>query len=408
MRRTFFPLTLALLLGISAFAIYQTSRVSTFQHQLEHTQRQALLQSAESMQTLTLALEKLLISTHAARQAELLYDIAASAGDVQLHLASLPLEDKTLTSILVLTGHLQADASACLPKTTQSALSTQDLNAFSDNLATCARLSSQLALARDDTDSQLSDALHSEEYPLVRAIEPAAPRGLPQEEFTREQAHQAARAFIGEDIVSQLTDAPDASGALPAYGLTAEAGDVQLNLEITRQGGKVLWMMPETASFSIQQLPQDCITAALSFLESRGFAACEAVHYQIYDGLCVISAVPLQDGVLCYPDLLSIQVRMDTLQIVGLEARSYWTNHMQRTFSPPSLSAADARSRLSAGLVCTETRLCLIPMGSSEILCWQCSGTRNGDLYYIYIDAHSGEERAIRKVIPLESGTTAA
>ena len=45
---------------------------------------------------------------------------------------------------------------------------------------------------------------------------------------------------------------------------------------------------------------------------------------------------------LLYPDLLTVQVRMDTLQVVGLEARSYWTNHVRRELSEPALSADEA------------------------------------------------------------------
>ena len=38
----------------------------------------------------------------------------------------------------------------------------------------------------------------------------------------------------------------------------------------------------------------------------------EANHYQVYDGLAVINFVAVQDGVLLYPDLVKVQVRMDT------------------------------------------------------------------------------------------------
>ena len=205
-----------------------------------------------------------------------------------------------------------------------------------------------------------------------------------------------------------ITDAPDASGVLPAYGVTVQTPDVQLNMEITRQGGKVLWMMPETASFPMTQRPSACESAALTFLKKRGFGQAEAVHRQLYDGLCVISCAPVQEDVLLYPDLLTVQVRMDTLQVVGLEARSYWTNHVRRTLPEPALSADEAAALLSSQAKVQAHRLCLIPEERREALCWQFTVTRGGETYLIYLDAQDGREVAIRKVIPLENGSTAA
>ena len=111
---------------------------------------------------------------------------------------------------------------------------------------------------------------------------------------------------------------------------------------------------------------------------------------------------------LLYPDLLTVQVRMDTLQVVGLEARSYWTNHVRRTLPEPSLSADEAALLLSSQAEMRTHRLCLIPEGDGEALCWQFTVTRGGETYFIYLDAQDGREVAIRKVIPLENGSTAA
>ena len=132
------------------------------------------------------------------------------------------------------------------------------------------------------------------------------------------------------------------------------------------------------------------------------------MHRQLYDGLCVVSFAPVQEDVLLYPDLLTVQVRMDTLQVVGLEARSYWTNHVRRELSEPALSADEAAALLSDQAQRQGHRLCLIPEGGGETLCWQFTVTRGGETYFIYLYAQDGREVAIRKVIPLENGSTAA
>lgn len=433
MKKYLLPLTLTLLLLVTAaIAAMQTDRLSRLTRALEEVGLQALNQSAEEMQALTLDLEKLLISGQPARQAALLHRISLTAGEVQQCLASLPLSHEAMASTLTFVGELRDDAAAMLPALTAQALTAAQLEYFSACQASCAQLSSQLSLARQAMEAdgttllqdrsvftadasasqrpleQLGSAEEGVIYPPAQVHLPASPRGLPEGDVTREEARQLARDFVGAERAVAVTDAPDASGVLPAYGVTVQTADVQLNMEITRQGGKVLWMMPETASFPMTQSPSACESAALAFLQEHGFGQAEAVHRQLYDGLCVISFAPVQEDVLLYPDLLTVQVRMDTLQVVGLEARSYWTNHVRRTLPEPSLSADEAALLLSSQAEMRAHRLCLIPEGDGEALCWQFTVTRGGETYFIYLDAQDGREVAIRKVIPLENGSTAA
>ena len=433
MRKYLLPLTLTLLLLVTAaIAAMQTDRLGRLTRALEEAGLQALHQSAEEMQSLTLDLEKLLISGQPAQQAALLHRISLTAGDVQQCLANLPLSHEAMASTLTFVGELRDDAAAMLPSLTARALTAAQLEHLSACQASCAQLSSQLSLARQAMEAdgvtltqnrsvftadasadrrpleRLGNAEEGVIYPPADVHLPASPRGLPEGDVTREDAREIARELVGAEQAVAVTDAPDASGVLPAYGVTVQTRDVQLNMEITRQGGRLLWMMPETASFPMTQSPSACEGAALDFLQAQGFGPAEAVHRQLYDGLCVISFAPTQEDVLLYPDLLTVQVRMDTLQVVGLEARSYWTNHVRRTLPEPALSAGEAALLLSDRAEMQGHRLCLIPEGGGETLCWQFTVTRDGETYLIYLDAQDGREAAIRKVIPLENGSTAA
>lgn len=405
-RRILIPILVLMLIASSVLTLRQTQRLRRAQLIADEQALAALNQAAEEMQSLTLSLEKLTLSAHAAHQARLLHAVALSAGDVQQCLAALPLEQDAAAGAMSLMGQLQAEASSLLPSLTRAALTDDQRSALQHPLALCSRLSSQLSLLRDE-NAPAADALLNEDYPLPEVRPPASPRGLPDHTVTREAAREAARSLAPGSVLS-VEDAPDASGVLPAYGFTVKTEDLQLNMEITCQGGKLLWMMPETAGFSPQHTAEECVAAALAFLDQHGFGSAEAVYLQQYDGLCVVAAAPLQDGVLLYPDLLTVQVRMDTLDTAGLEARSYWTNHTTRTLSTPALTADDAFSALAGEPVRRNERLCVIPAGDGEALCWQCTVEKEGDTYLIYVDAATGEEKAIRKVIPLDNGFTEA
>ena len=213
---------------------------------------------------------------------------------------------------------------------------------------------------------------------------------------------QIAKDFIGADKVRSVAHAPDTGGVMPAWGVTIQTDDLQLNLEITRRGGKVLLMSPETAAFPVRKTVEECREAALAFLQERGFAQMESPWYQVYDGLCVLTCVNVQRGVLIWPDRVTVQVRMDTAEVVGIEARQYWRNHIPRKLQTPLLTASEARAYLSAEP--TAGRLCLLPYEGQERLCWQFSIQHEDDTYISYIDAMTGRELRLEKVMHLETG----
>ena len=108
---------------------------------------------------------------------------------------------------------------------------------------------------------------------------------------------------------------------------------------------------------------------------------------------------------MLYPDLVKVQVRMDTGAVVGLEANSYWMNHVTRERLHPVLEEAEARALVSDRLDISASRLCVIPVddglgaGRTELLCWEFDGVWNDNRYLVYIDAETGEEAEVLKVV---------
>ena len=70
-------------------------------------------------------------------------------------------------------------------------------------------------------------------------------------------------------------------------------------------------------------------------------------------------------------------------------------------------SKAEAEERLNRHLTSLRTRLCVIPLDSGEALCYECLCALGEDRYLIYVDALSGEERRIYKIVEDENGALA-
>lgn len=371
----------------------------------------AVAEASAELETLTLSLDKLLVTTSLRQSARLLSQLVLSSDRVQSSLASLPDERGQQSAVLAYLSRLSHLCQTCLADLAEGGDIADEMHAdLSDMLSGLRLLQSELAFARQDVlaGEEIADLPDTELTSPPTALELVSYKALPSREIGSGEAMQLARAFVGEDRVLSIAHAPDTAGALPAFGLTVQTGDLQLNLEVTRRGGKVLLMSPETASFPMTKTPEQCAASALAFLKSRGFAEMETTYYQVYDGLCVLTCVYVQSGVLVWPDRVMVQVRMDTAEVVGIEARSYWQNHTPRKLQSPLLTEPEARASLPGHVSVEKARLCLIPCEGQERLCWQFTMSWEDETYISYIDAMNGSELLLEKVMQLEFGQVTA
>ena len=379
---------------------------------IAETAKAAVAQTAAELEMLTLSLEKLLVTTSPRQQAKQLSDLTISADRAQISLSMLPDTEGQRAAVLAYLSRLSHRAQTALADLAEGdgfhAEVRNDLSSMLDGLRL---LQAELAIASSEalSGTEAADTLPASEVTAPpSAMEMVDYKALPSREISAGEAMEIAKAFVGENKVVSVSHAPDTAGALPAYGVTVQTPDLQLNLEITRRGGKVLLMAPETASFLMLRTPEQCAAAALAFLKSHGFAEMEVPYYQVYDGLCVLTCVYSQSGVIVWPDRVMVQVRMDTAEVVGIEARSYWRSHLPRKLQTPLLTEREARASLSPGTSVDFARLCLLPHEGQERLCWQFALTKEDESYISYIDAMTGEELQLEKIMLLEFGQAAA
>ncbi len=404
-------------LGVSAVVLLialnvSQRRTAAAELALTETTLAAVTEAASELETLTLSLDKLLVTTSVRQTANLLSSIALSADRVQTSLAALPDEQGQRAAVLAYLSRLSHLAQTALADLAEGdAMEAETRSALADMTTGLRLLQAELGIASAEvlTGQDVSAALPPSEItapPTVQELNEY--KSLPSREVSVGEAMQLAKEFVGLERVTSVAHAPDTSGALPAFGVTVQTADLQLNVEVTRRGGKVLLMVPETASFPMEKTVDECRAAALAFLQSRGFSEMEAPYYQVYDGLCVLTCVNVQNGVLIWPDRVMVQVRMDRAEVVGVEARSYWRNHIPRKLQTPLLTQAEARVALSPDVSVHSARLCLLPSGGTERLCWQFTLLQGDGTYISYIDAMTGRELHLEKVMQLDFGSAPA
>lgn len=411
----------AALIGALAVSGWQWNRAQEANMALLAQRDRAYFSAVDGLSSLETDISKTAAASSPGLQALFLGRISAISQGVGEHLSLITENGQEsedgLKFLSQLSDYSQTLAAAAAEGRT---LTDQDLQQILRIQARCGELKSALSGGegfRFEESFETAD-LSGIEYPTLLYDGPFSdgvvtgnPRGLEgMENVTKEQALEIARQFVGEERVVSVEETQALSGPVPCYGVRIVTNDVTLTAQITRQGGKVLWMSPETAGFESRMDIDECRLHARAFLESRGFGEMVMRYHQVYDGLAVMNFAPLQEGVVIYPDLIKVQARLDTGEVVGMEANHYWMNHYNRKELLPDVEEEAAQAALSPRLSVGERRLCIIPRtdglgsGQTERLCWEFEGEADGSRFLVYIDASTGEEAEVLKVMESQWG----
>ena len=239
--------------------------------------------------------------------------------------------------------------------------------------------------------------------------EPEALAGQP--EIGPEEAVAKALAFIdrnpGSDSRAAVTGTT--SGRIPAYRVEvtpAGGGDERTVMDISRRGGRVIWLLNSRPSGGQTLTVDQARDQARKFLAGRGFGEMQSNYFQRQAGNVTYNFTSVEKGVVLYPDLVKVTVALDNGEVTGLESSGYLMSHRKRDLPRAALTAEQARATLNPLFSVTGGRLVLIPAGvKEERLSYEFKGKLNEDTFLVYVDALSGREEKVLKLIETPGGT---
>lgn len=248
--------------------------------------------------------------------------------------------------------------------------------------------------------------------PFSDHIARKTPVGLEGSQVSSDQARDISLKFIERrpNTTYIANVAGTVNGRLPVYRVDISPRPAQngekITMGVSSRGGKVVWMLnsrsPGTAALKVREAGD----IAGRFLEDRGFKDMESTYYEVRDAVAVFNYAATQGKIILYPDQIKVTVSLDNGQVVGYDAANYWMAHRARTLPQPRLTAAEARAKLSPRLEdVTPGRLALIPKTvDNEVLAYEFQGRLDKDVFLVYIDALTGEEVKLLKVIKTNNG----
>ncbi|MDR2606385.1 MAG: germination protein YpeB [Oscillospiraceae bacterium] len=235
----------------------------------------------------------------------------------------------------------------------------------------------------------------------IQAKEPAWIKDLP--DVDEQTALQTAAEFTG---LTNLESLGKRGGGLPCY--VFGAGDASVTVSV--QGGKVLQYCNPKGIVSSNLPPEEAIGYAKQFLERYGYGSMQESYYTRSDNALLINFAYVQEGVVCYPDLVKVNVALDSGEVIGFESVGYVMNHIeQREIPAAAIKQEQAKAMVSGELKILSGALAIIPSpGENELFVheFKCESS-DGRHYIVCVSALSGNVEKILILLEDENGTLA-
>ncbi len=282
----------------------------------------------------------------------------------------------------------------------------------------------ELKNAQRQTDKAGEKASLGENFKLIESEFPEVPTLIYDGPFSAHLENQKPKLIENADEVDSETArrkaiefmgvSPDKAavvghrgGRIPAYliGVSTEKGD--LTVVVTKQGGVVLSVFDGAPVNESKITPEEAVGIAKRFLTERGFPNMKSSYWIVENNVALINFAYVQDGVICYPDLIKVSIALDKGTLVGFEANGYVTNHCDRDLPEAVIGAGEAKRFVSPSLSILSHELAVIPTdGRFEVLCheFKCLSPE-GRHYLIYVNAKTGQEEQMLILIEDPGGT---
>lgn len=421
-------------LGVSTLILasvlaYVTLIPAESDNRLETAYRKSFYDTVAQVNSMDLDLSKALATSDGGAMQTYLVDVAVNSELAENNLQQLPIKDENkfyTTKIVNQVGDYAKYLNKKLIRGKQLSKSDREnlKNLYKANAALKDALQAAMEGMDDDFNfadmgdiggNALLDNLNelqelSVEYPELIYDGPFSDgrdnreiKGLSGRSITEAEAVDIFRETFADYNPQNVYYTGKSTGNIAAFGVQGEIKGDTVYAQITETGGKLV-MFSYSGSCGAVNYDGDAATEkALDFIEKTGVNGMKPVWINLSNNVYTINFAPEINGAIIYPDLIKVRVCAETGMIIGLEATSYYYNHTERTVASPALTKSEARTKVSEDISVETARLAIVPIGeNTETLCYEFSGTLDGETYYIYIDALTGRQVEMFKVISSE------
>jgi len=227
------------------------------------------------------------------------------------------------------------------------------------------------------------------------------PLGLPTGNVTRDQAQVTARDFLSKVGFTNITPefAGDSQGTLSGYTWKYK----EAYLEVSQQGGVVTFYRDQRSIEPRTLSQEEAASKAKMIMQSLAWQLV-LTSSEDFGAYVQFDFVAEKEGVRIYPDKVRLMIALDNGQLVGFDAAPYYAFHHSRTF-PAKIPMDQAVRKLRPDFQVSEKRLAVIAKsGNQEVYSYEFRGRYQGEEYLLYLNASTGAEEKIQRILKTPRG----
>lgn len=427
-------IALSVALGLLALGyVVNSFTLNSYATQLENNYQRSVYELATDLKNIEINLSKALVATGVSSKEDLYQKIYSDCNQANEDLSRLPINHESVYQTTQFINEMGGFSYYLNDKLKNGKdLSQTDYNSVNELYSTCLYIQSVLnnfmstydgkysILASSKDVSNNSNSFNSifsnmqaegVEYPTLIYDGPFSQsqvnkevKGLKNEEVTKQQAQDLLEKVY--ENIKDITFEGETTGIFTTFNFTFK-NDMNRSIyaQVTKKGGFLLSVSSYAASDKDVLSLEECEKSAEDFAKKLGLDL-KAVWSTKITGMAYINLTPVINDVVIYPDMIKVKVSASTGEVLGLEAQSYAFNHTEREALTATISENTARSKVDSKLEIQTQKLTLIPVEyGTETLCFEYKCTYNKQTYYVYIDATTGTEKQILKVIDTTDGS---
>lgn len=221
-------------------------------------------------------------------------------------------------------------------------------------------------------------------------------------EIDENTAVTTAKNLLG---VSEATVSGVTEGKATLYEIEGKVDGEWANASVSKKGGLVVEFNRYKKVGGVTLSDKQAQEIAVSKASELGYKDLQPVWYNSERGIAFVNLAPVIDKVVIYTDLVKVKVALDDGTLLGVEASGYCAGHESSTLAP-TMDEETALSLVSDKIAVEKVTLALIPDEDSDkdYLCYEVYGSYKGLDYFVYIDAHNGAQREVKRVIDDSQG----
>ena len=420
-------------IGLGVGFAVSDSQAMRYKTELENSYQSNFYSLVDSVNNLETKISKTINSTTSDYQRKTLLEASKNASEAEIAVASLPFSQNDIQETVKMVNQISGYTSTLAEKLAEGeSLNNDDISTLEDIEQSVLSLKNQLtgfankinggysiveaSMDIDTETNSFSRSLASlkdndVEYPTMiydgpfsDSVTNTTVKGLSGDNVTKSEAKTNIEKYFKSG--ASATYVGETNGKFKTYNFNVKnSSDENLFVQVTKVGGHVLTISGAgnngQATIDIESAKKIATDfASLNGIENPQVVWSDSIENDVY-----LNIAPTSQNIVLYPDLVKVKINLVRGDIIGYDATSYFTNHVDRTLSKGSLSIDNAKAKVPSKFTIQNARYVLSPLDfNREVVCVEVEAKEQDNTFYFYYNVENGKLENVLKVIQTDNG----